>query len=261
VLAWCGGAAQAWAGPTDVTWLKPEHFATTPGAPLDVHVVMAGTFDGTGAAVEARRIASMEVRMGSEAVPIVQLPAGNGAWRNLVAFSHAGVAMLHAELQPEARSIPRSDVEGYLRALHATDEIREQWAHLEAPNPWIEVRRLALKAFVRVGEPAAGEADWQYTYTSGIDIVPEQDPTSRRQGDALAVRVLRDGRPLAGAIVDYISVGEARQHVVITDGHGRAAAALNARGAWLVRCFDVHRSSAENHEWEVSAAVMAVATR
>ena len=255
------GTRPAFAGPADVTWLEPERFSSAPGATVGVQVLSAAAFDGAGQSLPPMRMASIDAELGGEAATLVMLPVLNGVTRYLTVFPHPGVAVLRAELKPEARSISRSEVEDYMRALHVTDEVRAAWGQIGPPNPWIEVRTIAVKTFVRIGEPTAGDRSWQAAAKSGIDLVPEQDPTLLDENARFAVRVLRDGKSLPGAIVEYLSRGETRQHVVLADPDGRVEAALNAKGEWLIRCFDVRRSAAANHDWDVVGFEMVVATR
>ncbi len=63
----------------------------------------------------------------------------------------------------------------------------------------------------------------------GLEILPEGDPFALKPGDKLVVRVMQDGKPLAGAPVAYR--GQARG---ATDTEGRIAVRLRTAGTQLI---------------------------
>jgi uncharacterized GH25 family protein len=91
------------------------------------------------------------------------------------------------------------------------------------------------KALVQVGE---GGAQAVVTRPAGLtlEIVPEVSPYARPRPAALPVRVLYEGRPLAGALVKLTDLAHdaapLEQHR--TDGEGRAAFAMPGGGAWMM---------------------------
>ena len=91
------------------------------------------------------------------------------------------------------------------------------------------------KALVQVGE---GGDPAVVTRPVGLDleIVPEVSPYASPRPAALPVRVLYEGRPLAGALVKLTDLGHdaapLEQHR--TDGEGRAGFAMPRGGAWMM---------------------------
>jgi hypothetical protein len=103
-------------------------------------------------------------------------------------------------------------------------------------EPGIATCRVALaatyaKAIVRVG--AASDASWSEPVGLGLEIVPLGDPTRLRAGDAIAVRVLQEGRPLAGLALRAVTRGRPPSSVR-TDANGEATVPLGAGGPWLI---------------------------
>jgi uncharacterized GH25 family protein len=91
------------------------------------------------------------------------------------------------------------------------------------------------KALVQVGE---GGDPAVVTRPVGLDleIVPEVSPYASPRPAALPVRVLYEGRPLAGALVKLTDLAHdaapLEQHR--TDGEGRAGFAMPSGGAWMM---------------------------
>ncbi|MET0552291.1 MAG: DUF4198 domain-containing protein [Vicinamibacteria bacterium] len=103
-------------------------------------------------------------------------------------------------------------------------------------EPGIAVCRAALdatyaKAVVRVGD--TDDDSWSEPVGLGLEIVPLGDPTRLHAGDTLAVRVLENGRPLAGLSLRTLTRGRAPS-AVTTDARGEASIALGAGGPWLI---------------------------
>ncbi len=90
---------------------------------------------------------------------------------------------------------------------------------------------LSAKAVVRVGDTP--DESWREPVGLGLEIVPLADPTRLRAGDAIAVRVLEEGRPLAGLALRAITRGRTPA-LVTTDASGEATVALAAGGPWLI---------------------------
>lgn len=69
-----------------------------------------------------------------------------------------------------------------------------------------------------------------------LELVPEVDPTHLPAGRELPVRLLYEGKPLAGALVVAMSrEAPAVKLRARTDRHGRVSLALPRRGVWLVK--------------------------
>jgi hypothetical protein len=161
-------------------------------------------------------------------------------------------------LKPRLLELEPGKIEPYLREIHASESLRAAWAALPEPKRWRETYVKHAKTFVRIGEPAAGDRSWAQPLGLGLEVVPERDPTALGVGDTFAVRVLHAGEPLAGFVVGFVSAGETREHVVVTDGEGRAAAPLDVPGLWLVHGTFLRRATAAEREWDSDFTTLVV---
>ena len=259
----CAVAALAAAGGLRAhdTWLQPERFAATPGATLGLDLTSADGFVGFETAIKPERVARTLGRLGDGEVKLGPAAATERTLRFPVTLTQPGVAVLGLELKPRLLELEAEKIETYFREIHAGDELRETWAAVPEPRRWRESYVKNVKTFVRVGEPAAGERAWAEPLGLALEIVPERDPTALREGEVLPVRVLRGGQPLAGFVLAYVSAGETREHVAVTDAEGRASAVLDARGAWLVHGTDLRRATAADREWDSDFTTMVVEVR
>jgi hypothetical protein len=257
----------------ETTWLQPERFSATPGAFLILQIRSSDVFGELEDSARSRsplrgaangdRAASVndptpmtvveaDAQLSGGPVALSASAVVGAATQFSATLPRPGVAVVHASLKPELRTIPRDAVEHYVRAIHATDALRASWSEMPADAAWRELRTTRLTTFVRVGEPDAGERSWSVPLEAGVDIVPERDPTALHEDDVFTVRVVNDGKPAAGLVLAFLSKGESREHVVVTDENGRAESKLDAAGVWLVQCVDVRRVSGPDHDWATS---------
>lgn len=84
-----------------------------------------------------------------------------------------------------------------------------------------------------------------YAKPSGwlLEMVPESNPCKLRKDDGLTVRVLFEGKPLAGAQVSAFRKGEVEPPPMVSDRNGRATLRFPEAGAWYVRVSHGMRSA------------------
>ena len=260
-------ARPAWAGPA-LTWLQPERFAATPGATLWLDLTSAEEFAAAGDHVPVVGLQNVSGQIDGLAVPLTPPPtvpavatpasARGPTSRVQVTLPRPGVAAFSLLLaEPQTR--PASEVERYFRRIHATDDVRTAWTSLNAPR-WRELRTLRLRTYVRVGEPDSADRGWSKTAAQGFDMRAERDPTTLHVNDRFAVTVARDGRPVAGVLVTFLSEGENREHVIVTGPEGRAEAILDAPGPWLIQSVDVQRAENPAYDWQTDVVALTVRT-
>ncbi len=249
-------------GRAEALWLVPERFAATPGASLRASVAAGETFAPEASPVAARRVREFGgILTGDPLVNTAVAANGDPAARFSVTLTRPGIALLTVALKPELREIARPDVERHLREIHATDELRATWDDMVTADSWRETRAVRLKTYVRVGEPPADDRTWAQPSDGGLDIVPQRDPTASRVDDACSVLVTDAARPVVGAVVSFLSSGETREHVVVTDDHGRATAKLDAAGPWLIQTMALRRDGATRREWRAYVVALTLEAR
>ncbi len=87
-----------------------------------------------------------------------------------------------------------------------------------------------------------------------LEIIPERDPCASSPGDRLPIKVLYEGKPLAGALVSAGFVGFKPKGYAFsgrTDKEGRAEVPLSSEGLWVVRLVHMIESpDKQEAEWE-----------
>jgi uncharacterized GH25 family protein len=129
-------------------------------------------------------------------------------------------------------------------------KLRESYGELEQLGRERYTRH--MKTYVRAQAGAKPDHDkkkvWGKTLGFTLEIVPMVDPTSRKAGQELPVKVrYRDG-PLAGAQVSILSAGE--QTTATTDAKGQAVLTVPADGPMIIRLIHMHRCrDCKTEEW------------
>lgn len=101
-------------------------------------------------------------------------------------------------------------------------------------KPGREVFSRCAKSLLAVG----GHGDPSFLQPVGLtlELVPESDPYALAPGAPFTVRLLYEGRPLAGALVMALDVADAgAPQKVRSDKDGRVRFTLARPGAWLIK--------------------------
>jgi uncharacterized GH25 family protein len=142
--------------------------------------------------------------------------------------------------------------EEYLKEEGMEYVIAERVRLGESKNPGKERYSRFLKTLIQVGANRTGNAKTRIG--ARLEIVPLDNPYSKKAGDDMDVQVFFGGRPLAGkAIFADNRDGQAYSTQKLTTDHdGRITLKLNKKGVWLVRLVYMQRCERNcgDAEWE-----------
>lgn len=228
------------------TWLLPARFEVTPGASIELEMTSGMKFPEPESAVAADRIAASGIRLAGKTLALQPKSPTSAALRLSAAAPRAGVAVLWATSRPRTLSLKPDEVRHYLEEIGAPAAVEARWRQQQR---FRESYSKLAKTYVKVGD-APDDRSWQEPVGLGLEIVPLQDPTALNAGSEFPVRVLRDGKPLAGFTLSAVSRGARKPITVRTDGDGRASFMLDRNGPWLLRGTLIEESSAPDTDWQ-----------
>jgi uncharacterized GH25 family protein len=106
------------------------------------------------------------------------------------------------------------------------------------------------KALIAVGDSTKGE--WSKPLGLPLELVPLQNPFTRKVGDTLGVRVLFQEKPLAGANLGWQRPGDGDTPIgyVRTDANGDALIPIAKTGLMTIRLTHMTRPKLADYEWE-----------
>jgi hypothetical protein len=160
-----------------------------------------------------------------------------GPGPQVLGFSEPGTHVVALQTNHATSNLPAARFNDFLKeeGLAPALRLRERSGKSGAPGREIYSRR--AKALVQVGR-SDGAAQRHVTAPVGfsLEIVPERNPHTLKRGEALPVRVIYEGRPLAGALVKLTNLDNDAKPVATarTNLAGRASFDIPRRGAWLL---------------------------
>ena len=153
-----------------------------------------------------------------------------------LSFSTPGTHILALQSSHAQSELPAVRFNDYLaeEGLTPALTLRAQGAAARTAGREIYSRR--AKALVQVGPAGAPQPHVVRPIGMTLEIVPERDPYAPNRPAALPVRVIYEGRPLAGALVKLTNLAADEKPVATarTDRAGRAVFNVPRSGEWLL---------------------------
>lgn len=238
-------------------WIEPASFMPMPGQTVAVRLLVGEHFSGDAVArppaasmhrfvlVEAGRSAGTQAgftvpgRTGADPAGEFRL-AGPGAY----------VIGFHGKAN--AIELPAEKFNAYLReeGLESVLELRARRDQLNQPGREIYVR--CAKSLLLVGSARADGPPADRILGFPLELLAERQPGLLREGDVLPVRLLHEGRPLAGALVFALNRDDpVRRLALRSDADGRVLLPLGRAGQWLVKAVHMRPAPADSGaDWE-----------
>jgi len=190
-------------------WLEAPRFRLQPGQTLNIRPFVGMNFKAEPWTNKAAKVLRL-VRYGPTPADSTDLTPAAGfapadTFRTAFAFAQPGTHVVLLRSTNSFIELPAAQFTAYLReeGLDYPLKLRQERGQEAAAGR--ETYRRCAKALVQVGEAAATAAATdsacRRVYGLPLELVPEQNPYRLAADKALTVRVLRAGRPAAGAAV------------------------------------------------------------
>lgn len=244
--------------PAHDTWILPLRAGSEPGRKVAFDLTSGMAFPANESGVEADRLARASVRLGEEELDLRPTASGESALRLETTLPAAGIATVCVETKPRSVDLTPAQVREYLEEIGAWESIGREWESRNGGR-WRESYTKHAKTYVGVGSTtSSSESSWNRPAGMALELVPESDPTRLNVAGELPVRLLKDGRPLAGIPVGLVAAGAKSGSLATTDAEGRVRLRLNRPGWWLVRATVLEASSKPDLEWESKFTTLTV---
>lgn len=239
-------------------WLVPAAFSVSPGARIAVMMNTGDTFPVSDAAVKTERFERAALISADQSTPLTTFRThGNSTVADVTAPRKDGGAIVEVVLKPIATKQPRASFDDFLKH-EGLDTIAEQLAR--TPERRAEERRTYAKyakTLLRIGTGKGAATLYQKPLGHRLEIVADADPFSLRPGGKFPVRLLFDGKPLAGARVVIGSTAtptatQSKLPGVRTDSEGRAELQLDKTGGvhYIHALHMIPATGRSDVEWE-----------
>ncbi len=218
-------------------WLQPGHFTVAPGAQVPMTIQVGHGRDRTrwsGSLERVVEFVDVTLRGRVDLRNTLQQSRERDA---AVPFTTAGAHVLGFRSTHAASVLPAIRFNAYLQAEGLTPALVLRARTKKTDTPGKEIYSRCAKTIVQVGRVSARDLAL-VTSPIGLplEIVPERNPYSLRAGESLPVKVVYQGRALAGATVMLTSLEfDARPvETHLTDAGGRATFKVPRVGTWLI---------------------------
>ena len=243
------------------TWIIPSALAIRTGDAVTLNLTSGMAFPADDFAIAATRVVRATVRIGGRTTPLGKPVAAAMALQYRWRAEREGVATLVVDLAPRTLTLAPDKITEYLDDIDADSSTRRTWTQLAAQgHTWHESYVKHSKTFVRVGEPTS-DTSWATANGLRLEIIPLRDPTTLRAGDTLRVRVLSNGRPMAGLSVGAIHESSTAVTFSRTNSAGEAVTTLPKAGRWLLNGTHLRRSQRAGLEWESDFTTLTLGVR
>jgi uncharacterized GH25 family protein len=153
-------------------------------------------------------------------------------------FARPGIYVLVLETDSRAQShLPAIRFNDYLKVEGLTPALEQRERTHRMQEDGSENYRRCAKSIVQVGKSGTTPPPQLLRPTGlALEIVLEQSPYAKPEPANLPVRVIYEGRPLAGALVKLTNLAhdDTPFEMHVTDHSGRATFSLPKTGTWLL---------------------------
>jgi uncharacterized GH25 family protein len=213
-------------------WLEPSSFRPRAGEPVDVRVRVGEHLIGEPVAYQAAAVRKFFVEDAAGRRTITSREGADPAGR--VPAAASGTQVLALWSGPFALVLPAEKFTAYLReeGLEAIEALRI--ARGLNAEPGREIFSRCAKSLVLAGPLSSSDGD--RVLGLPLELHAERDPHTLGGEEILPVRLLWQGRPLAGALVVALNAaGPALKQSARSDTEGRVRFRIDAGGTWLIK--------------------------
>lgn len=235
-------------------WLAPATYRVAVGAPTPLRLLVGENFAGHGWPRPTRR-ARRFVRLGpadstdlrpallaDSVAPVVRCPA-------------PGTHLVVLTSQLAFSELPPAEFTAYLRQEGLGYALQQRQTLGQTDHPGREAYHRCAKALLLAGPSTATDTLYRRVLGLPLELVPEQNPYRLLPGAGLTVRLLRQGQPVPGALVqcwDASAPGTARHVATYTNAQGRLLLRLPGPGPYLLAAVRIEAAPsdlAKRAEW------------
>jgi len=233
-------------------WIEPTTFTPAPGQRLAVRLRVGVELQGDPVPRDPKLIKRFVAVGPSGEAPVPGVPNTEPA--GFEAFAAPGLYTIVYESGRSPVEIDAAKFEQYLKeeGLEAVAAARVRQGKSAAGAK--EVFSRCAKSLIAVGGGGAGPG-FDRVLGQRIELVAEKNPYALAGGGELPVRLLYEGKPLAGALVMALQRGRPgdppRKVTARSDAKGRVTLKLDGPGFWLIKAVHMIPAPADaGAEWE-----------
>ena len=227
-------------------WIEPTTFTPAPGQRVAVRLRVGAELQGDPVPRDPNLIKRFVAVGPSGEAPVPGVPNTEPA--GFEAFAAPGLYTIVYDSGRSPVELDAAKFETYLKeeGLEAVAAARARQGKSAAGAK--EVFSRCAKALIAVGGPGSGH---DRVFGQRIELVAEKNPYTLAGGGELPVRLLYQGKPLAGALVMALQRGRTDKVTARSDARGRVTLKLDRPGFWLIKAVHMIPAPADaGADWE-----------
>jgi uncharacterized GH25 family protein len=230
-------------------WIEPTSFHPEVGSLVGLGLRVGQGFRGDPVPLMPDKVVKFVAASPAGAETRVDgVPGRDPAGRARV--TEPGYVIVGYRSSPSSLELPADKFEAYLKeeGLEKVSEARARRGDSEKPSK--EIYSRCAKTLLDAG--AAGTAGFDRVLGLRLELVAEKSPKKVAAPGPMPLRLLYEGKPLAGALVFALNRDEPEKRLSArTDGAGRVRFDLPRNGAWLVKAVHMIPAPAQSGaDWE-----------
>jgi uncharacterized GH25 family protein len=229
-------------------WIEPTTFTPAPGQRLAVRLRVGVELKGDPVPRDPALMKRFLAAGPAGDVPVPGVPNTEPA--GFEAFAAPGLYTIVYDSSRFPVALDAAIFEQYLKdeGLEAISARRARQGKSGAGAK--EVFSRCAKALLNVGNGGAGPG-FDRVFGQRLELVAEKNPYALAGGGELPVRLLYEGKPLAGALVMALQRDRPDKVTARTDSKGRVTLKLDRPGFWLIKAVHMIQASPDaGADWE-----------
>jgi uncharacterized GH25 family protein len=228
-------------------WIEPSSYQPAVGSTLGVQLVVGQKFRGDALPRNPALITKFVLVSDAGETPVAGRAADEPA--GSVRVEQPGLQLIAYRSLDSQVSLEAKKFEEYLKEEGLEAVIAARAKSGDNLKPSRESFSRSAKSLIAAG--GTGTTGYDRVLGLTLELVPEKNPYAMKGGDDLPVRILYEGRPLAGALVVALSYDDADRKIAgRSDKDGRVTLRLPKDGVWLVKAVHMEAVSGDpNADW------------
>ncbi|GGG47388.1 DUF4198 domain-containing protein [Hymenobacter glacieicola] len=222
-------------------WLEPAQFFVLPGATVHVRRLTGPDFRGQAWAGRSNRVTQLlHYAPGAEAANLLPPATPPDTLATTLTLRQSGTHLVALVTNNAFTTLPAAQFTAYLQTEGLDYALAQRQLRGQTGQPGREAYRRCAKTLIQVGPAAAPDTarTWARVVGQPLELIPEQNPPALASGAGLTVRVLAEGRPVAGQMLRLWYRGPTSLPRVIStlrsNQNGRVLFRLSGAGEYLV---------------------------
>ncbi|QIL75485.1 DUF4198 domain-containing protein [Hymenobacter sp. HDW8] len=225
-------------------WLLPSRFFVASGSKQNLYIFIGEDFLGKRWMGKSNRVARLMQYTATDSLNLTSTATRLDTLQANLAFHKPGLHLVALSTTNAFAELTANQFTVYLQEAGLENALALRHQRNETTKSGREVYRRCAKTLLLAGSLIPHDSTFACVTGQALELVPEQNPYALKIGAALTVRVLYEGKPLPGTMVQIWQRGAPNQTItrrtkLYTNQNGRVLFHLSAPGSYMVSAMHI----------------------